>query len=327
MVGATIGRFGAVAPIPSAWRYYVVGILAAARRDVRLVTLATLCGVAVFTTVSMFWLWQAGNAWASDALTYRAGALAFLAGVDPWSAGHAGWSFAGLPVTVILFVPGALVPQPVFVGAWQALTIASAIVIVQRLHLQWWWLLYPPLTIGVILGNPAIAGLAGLLAGLPVIGLVLRPHLVVSARWRSVAVFGALVVVSFALMPTYLSLYTTIMARYAVESGAPVNLWASPGMVVAAVALALLATVDRRAAAWLVVPATGPSIGWYGFTMIMPLASLPLAVATSLPIHGLGAWAIVGYALVRFLSAHATFRLRRWVTVLPSVHTSATRRG
>jgi hypothetical protein len=252
---------------------------------------------------SMFWVWQAVGAWAGDALVYRAGAVALLAGADPWSAGHAGWSFAALPITVLLFVPGALLPEPLFVAAWQSLMIVSAVVIVRRLRLAWWWTLFPPLTLGVILGNPAVPALAALLAGLPVVGLSLRPQLLLVAGWRSAVVVVVLVLVSLALMLAYITSFSQTMTRYAIESGAPINLWGGPGMVVSAIALALLATEDRRAAAWLVAPAFGPGLGWYGYTMVMPVASVPLAVATSLPVHGIGAWAVTGYALIRFMRA------------------------
>jgi hypothetical protein len=275
------------------------------RQAPRAVSLGRAGGVAIFVTGSVFWIWQAAESWATDALTYRAGAAAFIAGADPWSVSHAGWSFAALPPTVILFLPAALMPEAVFVVAWQTLTIASAVAIVRRLRLQWWWILYPPLTFGVMVGSPAVAGLAALLMGLPLVGLILRPHLIFAADWRSISVFGVLLVLTLAVMPAYLASFPDVIARYAIESGQPVNLWASPGMVLAGLTLALLATVDRRAAAWLVGPAIGPSMGWYGFTMVMPVASLPLAVATSLPIHGLGAWAIASYALVRFLRARA----------------------
>ena len=266
-------------------------------------SLGRAAGVGVFVVGSTFWVWQAAGAWATDALTYRAGAAAFINGSDPWSASHAGWSFAALPPTVLLFIPAALMPEALFVVAWQTLTIASAVMIVRRLRLNWWWILYPPLTFGVMVGNPAVAGLAALLMGLPLLGVTLRPHLIPAAGWRSASAFGAILLVTLAAMPTYIASFPDVVARHAIESGPPVNLWMSPGMVLAGATLVLLATVDRRAAAWLVVPAIGPSVGWYGFTMVMPVASLPLAVATSLPINGIGAWAIAGYSLFRFVRA------------------------
>lgn len=258
--------------------------------------------IAAFTFGAVFWILLLP--WASDALVYRAGAVALLAGGDPWSASNAGWSYAGTPLTTLLFLPSALVAEPVFVAGWQILTLVSAVVIVRGLRLDWWWLLFPPLVAGVMLGNPAVVGMAAVVAGWPLVGLALRPHLLLVAGWRSVVAFGALSLVALALLPTYVTALPSITARYAIESGTPVTLWGSWGVVPAIVALALLWRVDRKAAAWLVMPAIGPAMGWYGFIMLMPVASLALAVAGSVPVPSVGSIAIVAYALWRSIPEH-----------------------
>jgi hypothetical protein len=248
--------------------------------------------LAAFGVASAFWL--SVVPFGNDALVYREGAARLLSG-DPWAVTVAGYSYAAPPLEALPFLPFVPLPAAAFLAMWLGLTIAAAAWIVRRLRLDATYLLYPPLVMGVALGNPAVLGMACVVGGLPLLGLVLRPHLVLVAPRRAVVAFAVLSGLMLVVRPDFPGALATIVARYAAESR-PINFWASPLMAPAILAIALLARVDRTAAAWLLMPAIGPAMGWYGFAMVLPVRSRALALACALPIPFAGATAIVVYA-------------------------------
>ena len=97
----------------------------------------------------------------SDAVIYARGARSFLDGGNPWDAsltvsGNA-FHFAGLPPTVLAFVPFARLPEGLVAVAWVAHALVMRILILRRLRLPIWYGLFPPLVLGVYSGNPQIA--------------------------------------------------------------------------------------------------------------------------------------------------------------------------
>jgi hypothetical protein len=263
-------------------------------------------GTAVFVAGAAFWvLLGITGAFGLDALIYRAGAAEVLSG-DPWTAGNRGWAFSAPPLEAFAFLPATLIPADLFAIGWVMVSAVAAVVIVRRLELPAWWLAFPPLIAGVVLGNPAIVGMAAILTGWKVVGLVLRPQLLLVASWRAVGIFAVLSLLALALRPDFIDVARNLVTSYGIQSGTPVNLWGSPLMVPALMSLALLWRVDRKAAAWLVMPAVGPAMGWYGYAMVMPVRSVFLGIACAIPIHGLGALAIVAYALHAILLNQST---------------------
>ena len=267
-------------------------------------------GIAAFTAMSTFWLMLIlPGAVGTDVLVYRAGASALIGG-DPWAASHQGMSFAAPPLEAIVFLPATLLPEPVFVGLWVGASAIGAVIIIRRLSLPAWWMLYPPLVAGVVGSNPAVLGMAAVVAGWRLVGVIVRPQLLPVVGWRVAAAFVALSLGAVVLRPDFIARIGDIVARYQTQSGS-VNFWLSPLMIPALFALALLWRVDRHAASWLVMPAVGPAMGWYGFTMVMPVRSLPLALACIFPMPGLGAGAITVYALWRWWGGRDTPSLGR----------------
>jgi hypothetical protein len=260
---------------------------------------------AVFGIGSAYWVLTAvyGALIGSDALVYRAGAEALVSGGDSWSTGNNGWIFAAPPLEALAFVPSTLLPAQAFAVLAATASAVGALFIVRRLELAPYWLGFPPLVFGVLLGNPAVLGMALLVAGYPLLGLVFRPQLAFVAGWRALVIFGILSLVALALRPDYVMKVAEIGQTYAAQSGPSVNFWGSPLMVPALVALGLLWRIDRVAAAWLIMPAVGPAMGWYGYAMAMPVRSAFLGIACALPIHGLGAAAITTYAVWRWASS------------------------
>lgn len=265
-------------------------------RQGRALTWTALC---VFLLLSAWWLLHVTlGLFGSDAQVYREGAVALLSG-SPWEATHNGWRFAAPPLTAMAFLPATLLPGPVFGVLFVALSGLGAVLIVRRIGLPMWWIAYPPLVFGVLLGNPAVLGMTALVMGWPLVGLILRPHLALVANRRVLAVFVVLSLLAVIVRPDFLTVALTLGSRYSEQSD-PVNLWGSPLMAPALVSLALLWTVDRKAAAWLVMPAVGPAMGWYGYAMVMPVGSLALALACAIPVSGIGGIAITVFALARW---------------------------
>lgn len=240
-----------------------------------------------------------------DARIYHAAAAAWLAGGNPWSAQASVYYFAGLPPTVLAFVPFTILPEDVFVVLWLGVTVASAAWIIKKLRLSWWWLLFPPLAEGIFSGNPQIVLLALLVSAW---GAFLAPALKVYAlvplagewRWRSVGaaalVLGATVVIAPGLWQTYLGEFGRISDVLAQQAVGGFSACYRPLLLVPAV-LAILA---------LAVVALRPATQFHYSTFAMPLvgsspAVLLLTAALAVPVRGLPAVAIIVYAAWRVL--------------------------
>jgi hypothetical protein len=265
---------------------------------------------AVFVPIIAFWWRLSAHLPLNDGLVYREGAEALLAGGDPWAATVNGYSYAAPPLELVPFIPGALMPVPLFMVVWGAICAASVLSIGRRLG--WVWLLYPPLLHGAWLGNPAIPGMAAVMLGLPLIGIVLKPQLLFVGTRRAVAMFAVLSVLALLLRPDFLAAISSLVGRYG-DQTAVVNAWMTPWMLPVGISLVLLAVKDRQAAAWLVMPAIGPAMGWYGYAMVLPVGSMWLSVACAIPVPGLGAGAIALYGISRYVgwSPATTWAARR----------------
>ncbi|HTS14252.1 MAG TPA: hypothetical protein VMH24_01190 [Candidatus Sulfotelmatobacter sp.] len=257
-----------------------------------------------------------------DAVLYARGARAFLDGGNPWDAVLVGsgqsFHFAGLPPTVLAFIPFAGLAEAATAWGWVALSVASALYIVRRLRLPWWYLAFPPLVLGVYAGNPQIALLALLLAGAGPLGAMLKVYAVVplagEGRWRALAVtvgiFGASVLVAPGLWTSWLGQLGAVSATLASEANGGFSAWGQPWPLLLAtvVALVVIAWQDRRAAGWLAVPALWPASEYYYATMILPLATPLLAFAMAIPWYGVPALVTVGYAVTLLVRAYGKGR-------------------
>jgi hypothetical protein len=152
----------------------------------------------VFVPGAMYWLLSLRDHLGNDARIYRGAAAALLAGSDPWAASVDGVHFAAPPASAIAFVPSLVLPETAFVAVWLGLSVVGAVALIRTLELPATWILFPPLVQGVLLGNPAIVGLAFAIAGHGVIAGALRIHVVVPlaalGRWRDVFWSGVLFV-------------------------------------------------------------------------------------------------------------------------------------
>lgn len=251
-----------------------------------------------------------------DAIIYARGAAAFLAGGSPWDAYLQGGTniahFAGLPPTVIAFLPFAGLPEPLTGLIWVALAMAASVAVLRRLRLPPWWLAFPPLVEGIYSGNPHLAVLF-LVVCLPAwswLAPVLKVYAVVpmigERQWRSLALAGLVFAASLVLVPglwsTYGEGFTAISARLQVEAFGGFSAYRDPLLLAITLgALALLALVDLRAAGWLAVPAVWPATQFHYATLALPVMTAPLGFLLALPVDGLPAVAISAYAVYRLI--------------------------
>jgi hypothetical protein len=280
-----------------------------------------------------------------DARIYLHAAQTWLAGGDPWTAyadrhawgegaGYLRLYFAGPPPTVLAFVPFAWLSDDAMTTGWMALTIGSAFYSLRRLGLPAWWILFPPLTLGVFVGNPHIVCLALLLCGsswlralaAPMKAYALIP-MVGERQWKALgilAVAGTIsVVVFWPLWMTYRADFSHVQAWMQDATWGGFSAARDPRLfAVTAGALGVLALIDRRGAAWLAVPALWPASEFFYSTFALPLRSPWLVAVLAVPGTQFDArvpWAIVSYATVRIiLWLVAAVRSRRTARLAPT---------
>lgn len=247
-----------------------------------------------------------------DGRIYHRAAAAWVNGMDPWLTGitlpDRTYHFAGLPPTVLAFVPATIVPETLFGVISFIVSAPAAVWIVHRLRLPWWWLLFPPLVQGVLLGQPGIWVLALLLTTHPAaeaLAAAFKIYALVPmvARLRLVGIllFGgamlASVAVFFDLWALWAQQGAAVASRLVGEAsggvGASAHWWLIPPTVAA---IATIAWLDRRAAGWLAVPALWPSAQYHYPVMAMPAIRVLPALIFSVPILGLSAVAVILHA-------------------------------
>lgn len=246
-------------------------------------------------------LYFAGNGFpiGIDATIYYRGIAAWLQGGDPWDAAVVvnGWSYhyAGTPVTTVLMAPAGLVSEAAFTRLWIMATWVAAVVLLRRLKLPLWWLLFPPMAEALFSANPQIVVLALLLARHPVASAVatgLKIYafipLLGEGRWRHVwagiGLIGATAVIASDLWIDYIGKLGFISNRLMQESIRGGSAFYYPELLaVTVLALVLLALRDRRTTGWLAAPAVWPSSQFHYSTMALPVMSPFLAVFLALP--------------------------------------------
>jgi hypothetical protein len=104
-----------------------------------------------------------------DFWIYRNAGRAVLDGGNPWDASFlwngTAWHFAAPPTAAQLFAPFALLNDALGLGIFVALSIWVAWAALRQLGLPTWWLLFPPMSEGILAANPQV-----LLFGLVVLG-------------------------------------------------------------------------------------------------------------------------------------------------------------
>lgn len=239
---------------------------------------------------------------AIDLRIYRAAADAALHGGDPWSAAVSGLMFAGPPPTLLAYLPAALLPEPVAITLYGAITLVAALLALRALHLPLWWLLFPPISDSLIVLNPDVIVIALLLAlpGLASLSVVLKVYAVVplalSGRWRALVGGLLLCLLSAPWWPAFLAAGGSIEASLAAQSFGGVSAWGTWLMVPTILGLAAL---WRRGAEWLTVPALWPYTQLHYGAIALPIAARDAVVAflLSFPVLYLVPVATIYYAV------------------------------
>jgi len=250
----------------------------------------------------------------SDAHLYYQASAAWLAGGNPWdvSVQHSGlvFHYYALPTAVLALAPFTAAPEAVFVPFWVGVQAASAVFVVRRLRLTWWWLAFPPLVKGVLVGNPSLVVLALALAAHPVLNAVapvLKVYMGIALfgerRWRGIALALGLGVATLVLTPGLWGDFFAGAAarndRLLIEANGGYSGFRHP-VLFAGAALALLAIArrDLRVACWLAPIALWPGSQFHWSTLAMPVMTTPLAYLLALPAHGLPPIAVMVYAAI-----------------------------
>lgn len=228
-----------------------------------------------------------------DAVVYTEAARAWLEGANPWTSQGYAIGYAAPPPSFLPYVPFAPLPDPVVSAAWIAIALGCAVYCLRRLELPAWWLLFPPVSLGIMTGSSALLVTALLVrAGVIAEGLAVLVRiyaalpLVLLGHWRSLLVAGGLLLLSLALP---WSLFLEQRDRVEALFGQVSNLsavafpWLSPFAILGLVLL------GRQRAAWLIVPALWPSTQLYYAVIALPVISAApfVALAIAIPVPGL----------------------------------------
>jgi hypothetical protein len=282
---------------------------------------------AVISLVRLAWLLKLG-AFAIDARIYIAGVRSWLDGGHPWEASvmFAGgpMHFAAPPPNLVPVVPLALLPGDLGAVALVLVCAAAAVATVRLLRLPLWWLLFPPITEGVMSGNPQIILTALLVVGgrastlAPLLKVYAFIPLVLLGRYRrafqAALIVAVASVVTLPLWPEYVASFGTASARLMLEASGGYSAWSTPVLLpIAAGAVAVLLWLDRPRGGWLAVPALWPASQFHYSTFYLPVADWWLAALFALPTQ----WAApVGVIL---LTAVTLARRRKGRGPLPSI--------
>ena len=267
-----------------------------------------------FASTSVVWLASAVGKIpiGFDARIYVRAAAAWLQGADPWAASTSNgtyvWHFAALPTALFPMASFALMPENLAVALWLLLSLAAAVYVVRVLSLPSWWLLFPPLVVGVWSANPGVLLLALLVsgrswagafatllkvyAGIPLLGM---------RAWRAIGLTAVATAVTIAIAPatwwSYVSRFGMISARITSESHGGASAWVYPPLVpLTAAALGLVWWLDRPRFWWVAVPALWPAAEIHWSVLVLPVMTPTLAVLLAPIVPGLPAVATVVYA-------------------------------
>lgn len=260
-----------------------------------------------------------------DARLYQRAAQSMLTGRDPWAqlviGGSEPIAFAGPPITLLPFVATAWIPADWLVGIMLSSSLATAVWLLRRLQLPLWWLLFPPLIQAILVGNLNVFVVALLVAGHPVaiaLATILKVYAAVPAafvsNWRGLMLAGLFVAVSGPFLPwgEYIDRFAEVTGTLSAQSwDGRTNVLTSPLAWIGS--CAGLALLGRGRTAWLAVPVLWPATQLHYAVLILPVVSVPLAVAASVPEPGM-----LGLGVMLLALAERRSTIRRFPGLLRS---------
>lgn len=260
----------------------------------------------------------------TDAVLYSDAAKAWLTGGDPWLVTEGGIAFGAPPPTLLLYVPFAFLPSVVTALVWLGIDLLAVAFVIRRLHLPWWWVLFPPLAQAIVPANPEPVVVACLVAAGPVANAIAPlvkiyafAPLVGERRWGPIVICVAVLAISAAILPWGLFIRDLpIVSDTLVAQATSLSAFDVP--VVLPFALIGLAAVGLRRAGWFAIPVLWPHTQVHYAALSLPEISPLLAVGFSLPIHGAPPVALAIQALLERRGA-------RWSSVTTGVATQGRR--
>lgn len=249
------------------------------------VDMGALALLAVFVAIDADWLkaWLLyPSSFGVDAAIYRAAADAWIHGADPWAVSRSGWYFAGPPPNLVLSLPFAFLDELTTRALWIAGSFGAALYSVRRLQMPLWWVLFPPLFVSAIAGNPNPLVLALLLAGRGPAAVFVKVFaavpLVLLGRWRELVWASVALVVTIPLLPWgYFVRDLDRVQAIIVGQGQALSAWGTPLVIPVAVVVLML----RKRGAWLAVPALWPYSQIHYASLAVPGTSRWVAAALS----------------------------------------------
>jgi hypothetical protein len=277
------------------------------RRRLRLDLVDTLL-IAEFTFITFrFYPPIRNSAVGMDTVTYWSAANRWLAGQDPY-ANLGGLVFAAPPPTLAALAPFALLPAAAFGILLLAASVVASVFLLRRLHLPYWYVLFPPIFEALIVGNPNVIVVALLVAALPVTDVVatfLKAYaalpIALLNRRRSIVwlVIGLVVTAPFLPWASYFSHAAELVTVLNVQSEGGHSALSVPILIpFAVVALAFL---GRKRAAWLVVPALWPATQMHYSVLALPASSRLMVAILAIPLPGAPAAAVIVEAVAIYL--------------------------
>jgi hypothetical protein len=214
-----------------------------------------------------------------DARIYAEAARAWISGADPWAASVDGFFFAAPPPTLLAFAPFAILGPSLCAAIWVGGSAAAAVLVIRRLGLSWWWVFFPPITNGVLAGNPDViivafvltrSGLFG--AAATMLKIYALVPIVGERQWRAAAVSVIALIATVPLLPwgEYLSRAGAIAAMLDAQA-AGMSAFGTPWLM-ALVVLGLV-VLGPQLAGWLAVPALWPSTQLHYSALALPALS------------------------------------------------------
>ena len=243
-----------------------------------------------------------------DAWIYAHAAHAWLGGGDPWHAGVV-WDsaakpytvyYASTPTTLLIFAPFAYLADWVVAAIWIGLDAVVALLVIRRLQLPLWWLLWPPFVEATVVGNPEVVVLGllvlagGRLASVaPLVKIYAVVPLAAERRWRMVAISIALLGVTALILPWQTYIADSAWVAQELASQAPQGQSAVSVPILIPLVVAGLAFFGWRRAGWRLVPALWPAThGHYAGTALPAMTPL-IAFVSLLPAQGAFALGII----------------------------------
>lgn len=223
-----------------------------------------------------------------DAVVYTEAARQWLAGGDPWAPGPI--TYAAPPTSFLPYLPFVWLPDPLVSWAWLGICTASALYTFRKVGLPLWWLLFPPISLGIMAGSSALPVVALLVRGGVLAdgaAVLMRAYaavpLLVLGRWRSLIVAAGMLALTLPMWPAWWEARDVWRAAITAQAGMSTPLWVLP---LAVLGLGLL---GRQRGGWLIVPALWPdSQLYYGVLALPVLATMPIvALSMTLPVPGL----------------------------------------